>query len=59
MASMFNRLTELANNPRTKQALRDLTERGQKLANDPRTRAKIDDVVRRVQGRGPKGTGRP
>jgi hypothetical protein len=57
MASLINRLTQFANSPKGKQAIRELTERGQQLAKDPRTRAKIDDVRRRLQGGGPKGTG--
>jgi len=49
MASLFDRVTELANSPKTKQAIRDLTERGQKIANDPRTRAKLEDLRQRGQ----------
>ena len=61
MASLMNRLAQFANSPKGKQAIRELTERGQKMAKDPRTRAKIDDVRRRLQGGsggGSKGTGR-
>jgi hypothetical protein len=57
MVSLINRLTQFANSPKGKQAIRELTERGQQLARDPRTRAKIDDVRRRLQGGGSKGTG--
>jgi hypothetical protein len=55
MASLMNKLAQFANSPKGKQAIRELSERGQQLAKDPRTRAKIDDVRRRLQGGGSKG----
>jgi hypothetical protein len=55
MASLMNRLAQFANSPRGKQAIRQLTERGQQLARDPRTRARIEEVRRRFQGGGPAG----
>ena len=58
MPSLMNRLTQFANSPKGKQAIRELTEKGQQLARDPRTRAKIDEVRRRLQGGTSRG-GRP
>jgi uncharacterized membrane-anchored protein YjiN (DUF445 family) len=58
MASLFNKVVQLANSPKGKQAIRQATDKAQQLAKDPKTRAKIDDVRRRVQGgRGGNGTG--
>jgi hypothetical protein len=57
MASLMNRLTQFANSPRGRQAIRQLTERGQQLARDPRTRARIEEVRRRFQGGGAAGGG--
>jgi len=55
MTSMITKLTQFANSPRGRQAIQQLTEKGQQLARDPRTRAKMEDVLRRVQGqRGPR-----
>jgi len=55
MTSMISKLTQFANSPRGRQAIQQLTEKGQQLARDPRTRAKVEDVLRRVQGqRGPR-----
>ena len=52
---MITKLTQFANSPRGRQAIQQLTEKGQQLALDPRTRAKMEDVLRRVQGqRGPR-----
>jgi hypothetical protein len=60
MASLISKLTQFANSPKGKQAIRQLTEKGQQLAKDPRTRAKIDDVRRRLQGgAGPRGGSQP
>jgi hypothetical protein len=57
MASLFTKLTQIANTPKGKQAIRQVTERAQQLANDPKTKAKIADARKRFQGgRGP-GTG--
>ena len=54
MASLFNKVVQLANSPKGKQAIAQATAKAQELAKDPKTRAKIDDVRRRVQGgRGP------
>jgi hypothetical protein len=57
MASLMNRLAQFANSPRGRQAIRQLTERGQQLARDPRTRARIEEVRRRFQGGGSAGGG--
>jgi hypothetical protein len=56
MASLFDKVTQFANSPKGRQALRQATEKAQQLAKDPKTRAKIDDVRRRIQG-GRGGTG--
>jgi hypothetical protein len=56
MASLFNKVVQLANNPKTKQAIQQATVKAQDLAKDPKTRARIDDVRRRIQGGG-RGTG--
>ena len=54
MASLFNKVVQLANSPKGKQAIAQATAKAQELAKDPKTRAKIDDVRRRIQGgRGP------
>jgi hypothetical protein len=60
MASLFNKVAQLANSPKGKQAIAQATAKAQELAKDPKTRAKIDDVRRRFQGgRGPgSGTAR-
>ena len=58
MASMLTKLTQFANSPRGKQAIAQLTEKGQQLARDPRTRAKLEEVARRFNGGRPRGTGR-
>jgi hypothetical protein len=59
MASLITKLSQFANSPRGKQAIRELTERGQQLARDPKTRAKIDELrARFAGGGGSKGTGR-
>jgi len=50
MASMFTKLTQLANSPKGKEAIRQVTERAQQMAKDPKTRAKIDEARRRFQG---------
>jgi hypothetical protein len=52
MASMLTKLTQFANSPRGKQAIAQLTEKGQQLARDPKTRAKLEEVRRRFQGGG-------
>ena len=56
MASLFDKVAQLANNPKAKQAIQQATTKAQEMAKDPRTRAKIDDVRRRIQGGG-RGTG--
>jgi hypothetical protein len=56
MASLFSKVTQFANSPKGKQALRQATEKAQQLAKDPNTRARIEDVRRRIQG-GRGGTG--
>jgi hypothetical protein len=50
MASMFTKLTQLANSPKGKEAVRQMTEKAQQMAKDPKTRAKIDEARRRFQG---------
>ncbi len=57
MASMFTKLTQLANSPKGKQAVRQVTEKAQQLAKDPKTKAKIDEARRRFQGGRGHGTG--
>jgi flagellar hook-associated protein FlgK len=58
MASLFNKVVQLANSPKGKQAIKQATEKAQQLANDPKTRAKIDEARRRFQGgKGGTGTG--
>jgi hypothetical protein len=57
MASLFDKVTQFANSPKGRQALRQATEKAQQLAKDPKTRAKIDDVRRRFQGGGGTGSG--
>ncbi|MGK5113122.1 MULTISPECIES: hypothetical protein [unclassified Geodermatophilus] len=57
MASMFTKLTQLANSPKGKQAVRQVTEKAQQLAKDPKTKAKIDEARRRFQGGRGQGTG--
>ena len=57
MPSLMNRLAQFANSLRGKEAIRQLTERGQQLARDPRTRARIEEVRRRFQGGGSAGGG--
>ena len=59
MASLFNKVVQLANSPKGKQAIRQATEKAQQMAKDPKTRAKIEDARRRLQGgrRGGPGTG--
>ncbi|RBY91849.1 hypothetical protein DQ244_11280 [Blastococcus sp. TBT05-19] len=52
MASLFNKVVQLANSPKAKQAIQQATVKAQDLAKDPKTRAKIDDVRRRIQGGG-------
>ena len=61
MASLFTKLTQFANTPKGKQAIRQVTEKAQQLASDPKTKAKIADARKRFQGgRGPgSGTGTP
>ena len=56
MASLFNKVVQMANSPKAKETVRQATEKAQKFANDPKTRAKIEDVRRRFQG-GRGGTG--
>jgi hypothetical protein len=56
MASLFSKVTQFANSPKGKQALRQATEKAQQLAKDPKTRARIEDVRRRILG-GRGGTG--
>ena len=56
MASMITKLPQLANSPRGRQAIQQLTEKGQQLARDPKTRAKLDEMRRRFQN-GQRGTG--
>jgi hypothetical protein len=56
MASLFDKVVQLANSPKGKQAVRQATEKAQQFAKDPKTRAKIEDVRRRFQG-GRGGTG--
>ena len=56
MASMITKLTQFANSPRGRQAIQQLTEKGQQLARDPKTRAKLDEMRRRFQN-GQRGTG--
>ena len=57
MPSMIDKLTQFAKSPQGRQAIAQLTEKGQQLARDPKTRAKLDEVRRRFQGGG-RGTGR-
>ena len=58
MASLFNKVVQLANSPKGKQAIRQATEKAQQFANDPKTKAKIEDARRRFQGgKGGTGTG--
>ncbi len=57
MASLFNKVVQLANSPQGKKAIRQATEKAQQLANDPKTKAKIDDARRRFQGGTGTGTG--
>ena len=58
MASLFNKVVQVANSPQGKQVIRQATDKAQELAKDPKNRAKIDDVRRRVEGgRGGNGTG--
>ena len=57
MASLFNKVVQLANSPKGKQAIAQATEKAQQLAKDPKTRAKIDEARRRFQGGGTGGTG--
>jgi hypothetical protein len=58
MASLFDKVVQLANSPKSKQAVRQATEKAQQFAKDPKTRAKLEDVRRRFQGgRGGSGAG--
>ena len=57
MASLFNKVVQLANSPKGKQAIAQATEKAQQLAKDPKTKAKIDEARRRFQGGGKGGTG--
>jgi hypothetical protein len=56
MPSMIDKLTQFAKSPQGRQAIQQLTEKGQQLARDPKTRAKLDELRRRFQG-GQRGTG--
>ncbi|SFL68459.1 hypothetical protein [Geodermatophilus ruber] len=56
MASLFTKLGQLANSPRGKQAIQQVTEKAQQFAKDPKTRAKIDEARRRFQGGRGHGT---
>ena len=56
MTSMITKLTQFARSPQGRQAIQQLTERGQQLARDPRNRAKLEEVRRRFQNGG-RGTG--
>ena len=57
MASLFNKVVQLANSPKGKQAIAQAQAKAQELAKDPKTRAKIDDVRRRLQGGRGSGSG--
>jgi hypothetical protein len=57
MASLFNKVVQLANSPKGKQAIKQATEKAQQLASDPKTKAKIDEARRRFQGGGKGGPG--
>ncbi|NEK57325.1 hypothetical protein GCU56_05490 [Geodermatophilus sabuli] len=57
MASLFTKLTQAANNPKAKEAIRQVSERAQQVAKDPKTKAKIEDVRKRFQGGRGTGTG--
>jgi uncharacterized membrane-anchored protein YjiN (DUF445 family) len=56
MASLFDKVVQIANSPKNKEAVRSATEKAQQFAKDPKTRAKIDGVRRKLQG-GRGGTG--
>ncbi len=56
MASLFDKVVQMANSPKAKETVRQASEKAQQFAKDPKTRAKIDDVRRRFQG-GRGGTG--
>jgi hypothetical protein len=58
VASLFNKVIQLANSPKGKQAIAQATEKAQQFAKDPKTKAKIDEARRRFQGgKGGTGTG--
>ncbi len=48
MASMFDRFTQFANDPKTRAKLDDLRVKAQQAVNDPRTRAKLDQLRQRA-----------
>ena len=58
MASLFNKVVQLANSPKGKQAIRQATEKAQQLASDPKSTAKVEDARRRfVCRKGGTGAG--
>jgi flagellar hook-associated protein FlgK len=50
MASLFAKMTQLANSPKGKAAIQQMTVKAQQMAKDPKTRAKLTDLRNRVQG---------
>ncbi len=57
MASLFTKLSQFANSPKGKQAIRQVTEKAQHLAKDPKTRARVEEARRRFQGGRGRGSG--
>jgi hypothetical protein len=53
-SSLFTKLSQFANSPQGKRAVRQFTEKAQELARDPKNRARVDEIRRRF----PKGRGR-
>jgi hypothetical protein len=52
MASLFNKLSQLARSPQGRRAI----EQAKRIAKDPRTRQQAKDAFERLRGR---GKGRP
>ncbi|MGY1737515.1 hypothetical protein [Geodermatophilus sp. SYSU D00684] len=60
MASVFDKVAQLARSPKGQQTLKQVSAKAQQLAKDPRTKARIDDARRRFTGgRGTGGGPRP
>jgi hypothetical protein len=48
-SSLFTKLTELANSPKGKQAIRQAQEKAQQLANNPKARQAVRSATEKAQ----------